>query len=149
CSVAAPFPLLCGRVNTRSPASRVAISRNCSAVPSVLPSTTTQTGFQWERASRTVSTTFSPVLPGRVNPTKLLDASGRLDHLPRTPVVSGTHLVLIPSYDTGEKVVETVRDARSHWNSVWVVVDGSTDGTAEQLCEMATRDAGLRVFTLP
>ena len=44
---------------------------------------------------------------------------------------SGTHLVLIPSYNTGAKVYETVRDARFHWAPVWVVVDGSTDGTAE------------------
>ena len=63
-------------------------------------------------------------------------------------MVSGTHLVLIPSYTQAE-VVETVRDARSHWNPVWVVIDGSTNGTAEQLREMATQDAGLRVFTLP
>ena len=90
-----------------------------------------------QRPSPVLHSSSSP-RPGRVSPTKLLDASGRLDHLPRTEVVSGTHLVLIPSYDTGEKVVETVRDARSHWNPVWVVVDGSTDGTAEQLREMAT-----------
>ena len=69
--------------------------------------------------------------------------------MPRTQVVSGTHLVLIPSYNTGEKVVETVRDARSHWNPVWVVVDGSTDGTAEQLRERQPKTPGLRVFTLP
>jgi 1-acyl-sn-glycerol-3-phosphate acyltransferase len=105
-------------------------------------------GHAAQRPSPVLHSSSSP-RPGRVSPTKLLDASGRLDHLPRTQVVSGTHLVLIPSYNTGEKVVETVRDARSHWNPVWVVVDGSTDGTAEQLREMATRDAGLRVFTLP
>ena len=105
-------------------------------------------GHAAQRPSPVLHSSNSP-RPGRVSPTKLLDASGRLDHLPRTQVVSGTHLVLIPSYNTGEKVVETVRDARSHWNPVWVVVDGSTDGTAEQLREMATRDAGLRVFTLP
>jgi len=106
-------------------------------------------GHAAQRPSPVLHSSSSPPRPGRVSPTKLLDASGRLDHLPRTQVVSGTHLVLIPSYNTGEKVVETVRDARSHWNPVWVVVDGSTDGTAEQLREMATRDAGLRVFTLP
>gem|GEM_PF-4564 len=106
-------------------------------------------GHAAQRPSPVPHSSSSSPRPGRVSPTKLLDASGRLDHLPRTQVVSGTHLVLIPSYNTGEKVVETVRDARSHWNPVWVVVDGSTDGTAEQLREMATRDAGLRVFTLP
>lgn len=81
--------------------------------------------------------------------TKVLEPSDRLDHLSRRQTASGTHLVLIPSYNTGEKVVETVTEARFHWNPVWVVVDGSTDGTAERLRELATRDSGLRVFTLP
>ena len=64
------------------------------------------------------------------------------------PVSSKTHLVLIPSYDTGEKVFETVRDARRFWEPVWVVVDGSTDGTAERLKALAAADPGLRVFVL-
>jgi len=63
--------------------------------------------------------------------------------------VSGTHLVLIPSYNPGTKVYETVHTARQHWNPVWVVVDGSTDGTAEGLQALAAQDAGLRVFVLP
>jgi glycosyltransferase involved in cell wall biosynthesis len=65
------------------------------------------------------------------------------------PVSSKTHLVLIPSYDTGERVFETVRDARRFWEPVWVVVDGSTDGTAERLKALAAADPGLRVFVLP
>jgi hypothetical protein len=62
---------------------------------------------------------------------------------------SATHLVLIPSYNTGPKVHETVREARAQWNPVWVVVDGSTDGSAVELQRMAEHDAGLRVFVLP
>ncbi len=62
---------------------------------------------------------------------------------------SSSHLVLIPSYNPGEKVFETVRAARQHWTPVWVVVDGSTDGTAERLIEMAKLDQGLRVMMLP
>jgi len=63
---------------------------------------------------------------------------------------SGTHLVLIPTYNTGEKVCETVRGALQYWSPVWVVVDGSTDGTAEFLSKLET-EAGddLRVFVLP
>lgn len=64
-------------------------------------------------------------------------------------VHSKTHLVLIPSYDTGEKVFETVRNARQFWEPVWVVVDGSTDGTPRGLQALAGADAGLRVFVLP
>ena len=59
---------------------------------------------------------------------------------------SSTHLVLIPSYNPGPKVFDTVRAARQQWNPVWVVVDGSTDGTERQLAELAQQDAGLRVL---
>ncbi len=62
------------------------------------------------------------------------------------PERSATHLVLIPSYNPGAKVFETVQGAREQWNPVWVVVDGSTDGTAEALQTMARADPGLRVL---
>jgi glycosyltransferase involved in cell wall biosynthesis len=62
------------------------------------------------------------------------------------PERSATHLVLIPSYNPGRKVFETVRGAREQWDPVWVVVDGSNDGTAEALQAMAREDAGLRVL---
>lgn len=61
---------------------------------------------------------------------------------------SRTHLVLIPSYNPGPKVYETVREARTQWTPVWVVVDGSTDGTAEGLRQLAATDPGLRVLVL-
>lgn len=60
-----------------------------------------------------------------------------------------THLVLIPSYNTGVKLVETVRAARDHWNPVWVVIDGSTDASAERLAALAAGDPGLQIHTLP
>lgn len=62
---------------------------------------------------------------------------------------SPTHLVLIPSYNTGAKVYETVREARERWAPVWVVVDGSTDGTAGELQRMAAQDPHLKVIVLP
>jgi glycosyltransferase involved in cell wall biosynthesis len=62
---------------------------------------------------------------------------------------SRTHLVLIPSYDTGQTVYATVRAARAQWSPVWVVTDGSTDGTPEGLREMAASDPGLKVYALP
>ena len=55
-------------------------------------------------------------------------------------------MVLIPSYNPGRKVFETVRAAREQWEPVWVIVDGSTDGTAAGLQEMALGDPGLRVL---
>lgn len=62
---------------------------------------------------------------------------------------SATHAVLIPSYNPGPKVFDTVRAARARWCPVWVVVDGSTDGTSEHLVDMAKDDPGLRVLVLP
>jgi glycosyltransferase involved in cell wall biosynthesis len=66
-----------------------------------------------------------------------------------TVTVSTTHLVLIPSYNTGTQVYATVRAARALWQPVWVVVDGSSDGTADGLLAMAAQDPGLRVWVLP
>lgn len=66
-----------------------------------------------------------------------------------SPSASTTHLVLIPSYNPGVKVYDTVAAARAHWTPVWVIVDGSTDGSGEQLRVMASRDPGLHVIVLP
>ncbi|WP_310448453.1 glycosyltransferase family 2 protein [Thiobacillus sp.] len=65
------------------------------------------------------------------------------------PTASASHLVLIPSYNPGAQVYATVRAARAHWQPVWVVVDGSSDGTAAGLQDMAASDPGLRVWVLP
>jgi glycosyltransferase involved in cell wall biosynthesis len=56
---------------------------------------------------------------------------------------------MIPSYNPGSKVDATVREARAQWNPVWVVIDGSTDGSTERLRAMATTDPGLRIIELP
>ena len=64
-------------------------------------------------------------------------------------VASATHLVVIPSFDTGAKVYETVAQARMQWSPVLVVVDGSTDGTTAGLMAMAENDPGLQVQVLP
>ena len=61
---------------------------------------------------------------------------------------SSTHLVLSPSYNPGPKVMQTVRAARALWNPVWVVIDGSTDGSTAGLQAMAVLDPGLRVIVL-
>jgi glycosyltransferase involved in cell wall biosynthesis len=61
---------------------------------------------------------------------------------------SATHLVLIPSYNPGPKVYATVRAALEQWTPVWVVVDGSTDGSAERLLAMAADEPGLHVLVL-
>lgn len=62
---------------------------------------------------------------------------------------SRSHLVLIPSYNTGWKAVETVREAARQWQPVWVVVDGSTDGSAESLQALARENPAITVLSLP
>ena len=61
---------------------------------------------------------------------------------------SSSHLVLIPSYNPGPKVFETVQAALEAWTPVWVVVDGSTDGSGLALQRMAEHEPGLHVLLL-
>lgn len=63
-------------------------------------------------------------------------------------IPSTTHLVIIPSYNTGPRVLETVAEARGAWAPVWVVVDGSTDGTGAALARLEAGGTGLRVLSL-
>ena len=61
---------------------------------------------------------------------------------------STTHLVLIPSYNTGRTLLQTVASARAQWMPVWVVIDGSTDGSAAGVRELGASDAGLKLIEL-
>jgi hypothetical protein len=62
---------------------------------------------------------------------------------------SQTHLVLVPSYNSGRRLLPTVRAALEQWAPVWVVVDGSSDGSAEQLLSLAEGQLALRIWVLP
>jgi glycosyltransferase involved in cell wall biosynthesis len=59
---------------------------------------------------------------------------------------SATHLVLIPSYNTGPRLGQTVREALAQWSPVWVVIDGSTDHSGAPVQELAASDPRLRVI---
>lgn len=61
-------------------------------------------------------------------------------------LLSATHLVLIPSYNTGPRLLDTVRRALEHWSPVWVVVDGSTDGSDAPVRALAAGDSRIRVI---
>jgi glycosyltransferase involved in cell wall biosynthesis len=63
-----------------------------------------------------------------------------------TPSPSLTHLVLIPCYNPGAKILDTVRRARAQWSPVWVVVDGSTDGSTAELQALALQDSDLKII---
>ena len=57
----------------------------------------------------------------------------------------GTALVVIPSYNSGRALHATVVAARAAWYPVWVVVDGSTDGSDAGLDGLD----GVRVLRRP
>ncbi len=59
---------------------------------------------------------------------------------------SATHLVLIPSYNAGPLLARTLAEARAAWAPVWVVLDGSTDGSEATL---PPEDAAFRLLRLP
>ena len=63
--------------------------------------------------------------------------------------MSATHLVLIPSYTPGPAVLATVQAARAQWPVVWVVDDGSNDGSTASLQALAASDPGLHLIVLP
>ena len=62
-------------------------------------------------------------------------------------IPSHSHLVLIPSYNTGPILAETLTAARACWAPVWLIIDGSTDGAADAFRDDPT--AGFRVIRLP
>ncbi len=61
---------------------------------------------------------------------------------------SQTHLVIIPSYNAGAKLLQTVKHALACWQPVWVVLDGSTDGSAAALAEIISSEKNLLVLSL-
>ena len=62
---------------------------------------------------------------------------------------STTHLVLIPSYNPGPRLVATLSAALEHWSPVWVVDDGSTDESTAAAQQCAARDSRVRVIVRP
>jgi glycosyltransferase involved in cell wall biosynthesis len=64
--------------------------------------------------------------------------------------MDASHLVLIPTYNTGgARLLATVREALAQWPDVWVVVDGSTDGSEAGVVALARTEPRLRVLMLP
>lgn len=62
---------------------------------------------------------------------------------------SRSSLVLIPSFNAGRILAETVGEAHARWRPVWVVIDGSTDGSDASLSELSIPTDELRVVRLP
>ena len=55
-------------------------------------------------------------------------------------------LVLIPSYNSGPLLRPTVESALARWSDVWVVIDGSTDGSDSSIETMLGAHSGLRLL---
>lgn len=65
----------------------------------------------------------------------------------KTP--SSTHVLMIPSYNTGKKLQETVQEALEQWSPVWVIIDASTDNSEQEVLEIAKKNNNLIVIVLP
>lgn len=59
---------------------------------------------------------------------------------------SQSHVLVIPSFNTGRILVETVREALKHWQPVWLFIDGSTDNAHQVFLDHPTDWEGLTVF---
>lgn len=59
-----------------------------------------------------------------------------------------TRLVILPSYNSGPLLANTARAALACWQPVWVVLDGSTDGSVDEIKALAETEPGLRVIEL-
>lgn len=58
-------------------------------------------------------------------------------------------LLLIPSYNTGRLLADTVAHALEHWQDVWVVLDGSTDDSELAVAAMQSAHPGLQLIKQP
>lgn len=61
-------------------------------------------------------------------------------------VIDNRRGVIIPTYNTGPLLGQTVRDVLAVWRPVIVVVDGSTDGSADEVIALARTEPGLHVL---
>lgn len=62
---------------------------------------------------------------------------------------SRTHLVILPTYNTGPRLNDVVAEVLRHWQPVLVVIDGSTDGSERALRALAERERALNILVLP
>ena len=60
----------------------------------------------------------------------------------------GSHLVVLPSYNSGPLLAQTARAVLEHWKPVWIVLDGSTDSSVAEAHDLLRQHADLRLFML-
>lgn len=59
---------------------------------------------------------------------------------------STSHVVVIPSYNTGRILEYTIREAIAAWQPVWLFIDGSNDAAHDVFLKHPADWPGLRVF---
>lgn len=64
-------------------------------------------------------------------------------------MTSASHLVLLPSYNTGPRLRAVVEEVLAHWQPVLVVLDGCTDDSVATMTELACTEPALSVMVLP
>lgn len=57
-------------------------------------------------------------------------------------------LVVLPSYNSGPLLARTAEQVLDRWPHVWVVLDGSNDGSVEEIQNLASTNNRLRVLHL-
>ncbi|MGA1122954.1 MAG: glycosyltransferase family 2 protein [Chthoniobacterales bacterium] len=65
------------------------------------------------------------------------------------PPVDRRRCVVIPSYNNGPRLEQTVREVLAVWQPVVVVIDGSTDGSNIAIVHLAAQEPGLHVLAQP
>jgi glycosyltransferase involved in cell wall biosynthesis len=67
-----------------------------------------------------------------------------------SPALGGrSHLVILPSYNSGHLLRPTILSVLEKWKPVWVVLDGSTDSSVAEAHDLQRDHSELRVFLLP
>jgi glycosyltransferase involved in cell wall biosynthesis len=66
------------------------------------------------------------------------------------PALGGSsHLVIVPSYNSGPLLRHTILAALEYWRPLWVVLDGSTDSSTTDAYGLQRDHRDLRLFSLP
>jgi glycosyltransferase involved in cell wall biosynthesis len=68
---------------------------------------------------------------------------------PSLAFASRSHLVILPSYNSGHLLRPTILTVLEKWRPVWVVLDGSTDASVAEAHSLQEGRSELRLFVLP
>ncbi len=64
------------------------------------------------------------------------------------PQPSRTHVILIPSFNSGDQLPRVLAGAAARWLPICVIVDASTDGSAEPVRALAAQEPAIHLLEL-